>query len=282
MGLLDGIGNTIVSTGLGLALQNHNNRVQLKQQGKLGEQQLNLDLRKMDAQRQQQMRMWQDTNYSAQMEQMKKAGLSPGLMYGLGGGGGTTTGADATGVGQPGAREQNDILGMQLIQAQRALLEAQTQKTTAEAEKIAGPDTRLAKLTAQMYSDSYEATYGKAIAEWGNLEAELQRKKAEGQVAEGTIDTEIQTKEAELVGILLTNELRKSQKDLTEAQMQATVESIAQKWKALAIEKGYLDIERFVQDVANSTKLTVEAVKGVVSNLEPLSRIRHNLNKLNK
>ena len=36
--------------------------------------------------------MWKDTNYSAQMEELKKAGLNPGLLYGMSGGGATTIG----------------------------------------------------------------------------------------------------------------------------------------------------------------------------------------------
>ena len=34
-----------------------------------------------------QMDMWNKTNYGAQMRHMKDAGLNPGLMYGMGGGG---------------------------------------------------------------------------------------------------------------------------------------------------------------------------------------------------
>ena len=42
--------------------------------------------------------MWEKTNYAAQIEQMKKAGLSPGLMYGqAGAGGGTVSGAQGQG-----------------------------------------------------------------------------------------------------------------------------------------------------------------------------------------
>ena len=44
--------------------------------------------------------MWKDTNYAAQVEEMKKAGLSVGLMYGKGGAGGATTGAGAAGVSE--------------------------------------------------------------------------------------------------------------------------------------------------------------------------------------
>ena len=46
--------------------------------------------------------MWLKTNYPAQVEQMKKANLSPGLMYGqAGAGGGTVSGAQGQGTGQP-------------------------------------------------------------------------------------------------------------------------------------------------------------------------------------
>ena len=46
--------------------------------------------------------MWEKTNYAAQIEQMKKAGLSPGLMYGqAGAGGGTVSGAQGQGTNQP-------------------------------------------------------------------------------------------------------------------------------------------------------------------------------------
>ena len=43
--------------------------------------------------------MWEKTNYPAQIEQMKKAGLSPALMYGqAGAGGGTVSGAQGQGT----------------------------------------------------------------------------------------------------------------------------------------------------------------------------------------
>ena len=46
--------------------------------------------------------MWEKTNYDAQVEQMKKAGLSPALMYGqAGAGGGTVSGAQGQGTSPP-------------------------------------------------------------------------------------------------------------------------------------------------------------------------------------
>ena len=42
----------------------------------------------MDLGHKQQMQMWEDTNYAAQREQLRKAGLNPAMIYGGGGEGG--------------------------------------------------------------------------------------------------------------------------------------------------------------------------------------------------
>ena len=66
-------------------------------------EQLGIDNLKMEAHRKMQMQMWDDTNFAAQVEQLKKAGLSIGLMYGNGGAGGATTaGGQGSGPGNPG------------------------------------------------------------------------------------------------------------------------------------------------------------------------------------
>ena len=86
--------------------------------------------------------MWEKTNYSAQKEQMKKAGLNPALMYGMSGGGGVTTGpSSATADGQPGGT--NIGMGIQamaqleLLKAQKENIEADTKEKKARAQKTA-------------------------------------------------------------------------------------------------------------------------------------------------
>ncbi len=62
-----------------------------------------------------QMKMWNDTNYGAQMEHIKGAGLNPALMYGMSGGGGTTTGSQGGGSASGGNGPQvneTQIMGM--------------------------------------------------------------------------------------------------------------------------------------------------------------------------
>ena len=65
---------------------------QLEQQTKLNNLQIEGSKNLMDYSRNLQMQTWKDTNYSAQRAEMEKAGLNPAMMYGLSGGGGTTTG----------------------------------------------------------------------------------------------------------------------------------------------------------------------------------------------
>ena len=105
----------------------------MKWQEELMAKQLGIDKLKMELQRKMQMQMWEETNYAAQVEQLKKAGLSIGLMYGEGGAGGTTTGAGATGVSAPSAPSGMGLIGGTQLASQIAnidLIKAQTMKTS--------------------------------------------------------------------------------------------------------------------------------------------------------
>jgi hypothetical protein len=102
-----------------------------------------------DAEYKRNLQMWKDTNFGAQRNEMEKAGLSVGLMYGNGGGqaasaaGGTATQPNAPKTNPIEVGLQQQALGLQLkqIEAQNKLANAETAKTLAEANKIAGVDT---------------------------------------------------------------------------------------------------------------------------------------------
>ena len=155
-----GIGS-ILSGGLGLlgGLFKRNNNG-FKNQQKLMQQaweyekegmglQYNYGQQAADAEYKRNLQMWKDTNFGAQRNEMEKAGLSVGLMYGNGGGSAASTaGGTAT---QPSAPKTNPVevalqqqaMGLQLkqIEAQNRLANAEATKTMAEANKIAGVDT---------------------------------------------------------------------------------------------------------------------------------------------
>lgn len=120
---------------LGLMNQQYANQRQLNQQGH--------DL---------QLEMWNKTNYPAQMAMLKEAGLNPALLYGMSGGGGTTTGSQGGGSasgGQAGILDIGSALAsaklgkeLKLLEAQAENVEADTDKKDAETENI-GADTIL-------------------------------------------------------------------------------------------------------------------------------------------
>lgn len=140
-----------------------------------------------DAEYRRNLQMWKDTNFGAQRNEMEKAGLSVGLMYGNGGGSAASTaGGTAT---QPNAPKTNPIevglqqqaLGLQLkqIEAQNKLANAETAKTLAEANKIAGVDTKGQELNNKWQEIENRIQLSKEnIAESNITEAAANAKKA--------------------------------------------------------------------------------------------------------
>lgn len=139
----------VVDAGMGLILGGHNDRRQIKQQEKLQELQIKGQKEMTDYNTSKQLQMWKDTNFEAQRKELEKAGLNTGLLYGMGGGGGSTAsisqGNVSGGQAPQGGREIQDIMGIglqyQLIQAQKDNIKAQTEKIKAETEKTTGVDT---------------------------------------------------------------------------------------------------------------------------------------------
>ena len=68
---------TALDTIMGLAMEGHNDRRQLRQQGKLLEQQAGVDRRQAAFNQQLALATWRQTGPVALTEQLKKAGLSP-------------------------------------------------------------------------------------------------------------------------------------------------------------------------------------------------------------
>ena len=81
-----------------------------------------------------QMDMWNKTNYGAQVEHMKNAGLNPALMY-KGAGAGGTTGSQGGGSASMGSSQQGKVMDLQnaLIGAQIKNLDSITNKNNVEA-----------------------------------------------------------------------------------------------------------------------------------------------------
>ena len=131
-GLLNNVANTatggLLGIGMGLLQERHNDQRQLAQQQALTNQQMQAQMALMGTQNKMQLQMWKDTNYAAQMEQLKNAGLNPGLLYGKGGGGGMSIGGGmpsaGSGTAQQNPGEMQTMMGMALqMEMQRAQIE---------------------------------------------------------------------------------------------------------------------------------------------------------------
>jgi hypothetical protein len=110
-----------------------------------------------------QKKMWEETNYPAQVKMMKEAGLNPALAYGQGGGGGTTTGSQGGGSAASGnaPAPQPVLLGM-ITEMMKTLADVALNRKKTEGEEL---DNR------EKASDIEE----KEAFKGGKTRAELQR-----------------------------------------------------------------------------------------------------------
>lgn len=172
--------NTGVQTAMGLALEGHNDRRQLRQQQRLQALQMQGNKSMMDYSFQKQLDMWKATSYQAQVEQMKLAGINPALIYGMSGGGGQTTGTpqgSVTGADAPkGGQEIQTAIGMglqmQLQKAQIQNIQAQTEKTKGESANLPATGEKIKTETASLLQGIENAKSQKALTD---IETELKQ-----------------------------------------------------------------------------------------------------------
>ena len=163
--------------------------------------------------------MWNYTNFKNQMKHIKEAGLSPGLIYGMGGQGGSTQGAGAaSGVGLPqdqsvgmGLRAQEIGIEMANALSQIKLNESQASKNEAEANKIKGVDT-----------EAQQATIDNLIAQTSNE-----------KIKRGLILGQIRVADAE-------EELKRNTADWTKEKAEET------RWNVKSLQKG---IEKLTAEI---------------------------------
>jgi len=118
-----------------------------------------------------QMDMWNQTNYGAQMEHMRKAGLNPALMYGKGAGQGGTTGSQTGGQaakGNAGLGQAARSQGGKMELAQANLMEAQANDLQSQTNKRDGIDT----LEAEARETGLRASTIETIQRTTNLKTE--------------------------------------------------------------------------------------------------------------
>lgn len=173
---------------------------QIRQQQKLQDMQVKGSKELSEFQKQQELEMWEKTNYAAQREQLEKAGLSVSMMYGGGGGGGaTTTGGGAVALPSSATADSPSSQMMaQNAQAQTALQtaslaadiklkEAQARNLDAQAEKTAGIDTESATTTNELNKFDLSIQKMKSVEgivkawQWANDKVQVESEKANAE-----------------------------------------------------------------------------------------------------
>lgn len=162
--ILGMLGAAALSGGMGMLSADQQNKTNRSNMEWSEDAQNRLADRQMDRQ----LQMWKKTGIAGQKAELEKAGMNAALLYGGGGSGGqsqsvggaTPSAPQGSGAANP-QLEQSIGMGMQM--ANLKLMEAQTKKTEAEAEKIAGVDT--ASATADVTAKQFQNAINKLVGE---------------------------------------------------------------------------------------------------------------------
>lgn len=213
-----GAANTALGGILGLPLQAASNDMQANQQQRLTNIQIAGQKEMSDYNAALQKKFWDETNYEAQVEHLKAAGLNPALLYAKGGSGGSTMpGGGSVGMGVATPNQLQEIQQMQLAtrqaEADIKLKEAQAANIDANTQKTTGVDTQQTQASIdQIKQLTQNAQVQNSILQW-----EAGIKSAEATVATQSIDTNIQTIQKHLEQLTATVRSTKTAADITEA-----------------------------------------------------------------
>jgi hypothetical protein len=195
-----------------------------------------------------QQNMWDYTNYENQVRHMEAAGLNVGLMYGMGGGGGQSTGSQSGGSAASGNAPQN-MLNPAILQ-DVALKAAQVDLTNAQAKKIESETPTSGNL-------------GDTSIE--NTKADTALKGVNTELNKLQLDVNDKTKDWTIDGIKA--KANEAQSIARQALVQANVDEKTQyiKQKQIAMDYFKTAIEK-----TNIEQLTQESKQRIIQNAEKL------------
>lgn len=261
-------GANLISSTLGLG-----NKQQVKQQDRLNKINEQSNKRMADYEQELKMKMWQDTNYTAQLKEAEKAGVSKAAVLG-GGGPGTGQGASVSSVSGTGAansaEQQRANTENAMAIAQIANLNADTKKKEVEAGKIGGADTentiadtavkkataKIQEVAARVANDT-EQDQIKAITYATNEQVEKAREQFhKAQVAEEGQQAEIAKIKSAAISeglnaILIENQIGKTRAEtrkITE-EIKQNWQKVAQGWKGLNLQEKSIKLQEFKTEI---------------------------------
>lgn len=210
LGSLIGIGGDAIQNLYNKGMQKR----QFKQEKQLMQQQFmnqkNLNTQGHDLS----FRMWEKTNYPAQMKMLRKAGLNPALMYGQAGAGGTTSqsgGGSAASGSAPGFVPMEIGLSLAKAAAELDLLKSQKKKTDAEADNTvertkteSGGNLRGASeidnMKADVKSKEAKTQLDNVSAKYTQILGDISKAKTEQDILESSYRVDKLTNEIEFIG----------------------------------------------------------------------------------
>jgi len=184
-----------------------------------------------------QMDMWNKTNYGAQMEHMKSAGLNPGLMYGQSGAGGATTGSQGGGSAASGSAAAPMDIGNAV---QAGLMMAQTEKLNAETKEIEEKSSKTNQEGKAQFIENVINEYKMRLT-GGDSDITTSKKYGSAQIDKGSPIARLILKEPEKLEQEIENlgleEIAKSAGiELTEEKTRALYHEIIRKWAETGIK----------------------------------------------
>jgi len=280
-----GIGSTLVNNtigaGMGLLVAKQQDARQIEQQRKLNQIQIAGNKELAEYSNELQYDMWKKTGIVGQKEQLQKAGMNAGLLYGMSGAGGGTTGSANTGSVTGGSAPMGggEMLALMNSKAQIDLMNAQIKKTNAEADNIEAdtPNKGLAgenmkadlvnkKLQSEMQTiqnkiagDSAENSIQIVQQSLLKMNAELEQQVRSNYINESTKETQINQIRGNYAQTLAQTRLAKANTGLSEEQTKKVAEEI----RRIVTENSWIDIKEEDQHA----RIMAE-IKGISNKIE--------------
>ena len=269
-------GSNIISDIFNMGSAESNRRKQVKSQKELTK--FNAD---------QQLRLFEETGYGAQVRQMENAGLNPGLIYSQGGKGGDSSLNASSGVDVPYV-EKSNMMDIALKSAQVEMLKSQAEKNIADAEKTKGVDTDEGKARIENLQQGVKTA--KAQEAWLKVETDLKAIEQYEKIAsqedrldyikyytkqalhnaniaenEEWLSSETKKNKRDIIRAIaiqgfLQNELTKENITKTKEEVREITNRINQKWMEIRQTANKIDIEKFKAEIEAEFPTTGKAI----------------------